>query len=146
MSNMQLVSKLTLSKIGAQPKVNSISQKTDLATLYGRVKGKKIEQGIYGDFVRFNGEFEGVNLQTGEVYRSAHLLVPKILESLLSEALNQNDAVIDFAIEIGAVPSDKGNTGYEYTVKPLIEPAASDELAALRNVIQKALPNPKESV
>ncbi|WYA79124.1 ssDNA binding protein [Salmonella phage PKJ.Ry.20.3] len=138
---MEIVSKLTLKTIGAQPKPHSVKENTALASIYGRVRGKKVGQSTFGDFIKFEGEFEGVNIATGEVFRSGALILPKVLESLLAGAVDGENTV-DFAVEIWAKPSEKGNTGYEYGVKPLIEPAASDELAALRNQVKAALPAP----
>lgn len=138
---MEIVSKLTLKTIGAQPKPHSVKENTALASVYGRVRGKKVGQSTFGDFIKFEGEFEGVNIATGEVFRSGALILPKVLESLLAGAVDGENTV-DFAVEIWAKPSEKGNTGYEYGVKPLIEPAASDELAALRNQVKAALPAP----
>ncbi|WWT39187.1 ssDNA binding protein [Enterobacteria phage PRDteal] len=138
---MEIVSKLTLKTIGAQPKPHSIKGNTALASIYGRVRGKKVGQSTFGDFIKFEGEFEGVNIATGEVFRSGALILPKVLESLLAGAVDGENTV-DFAVEIWAKPSEKGNTGYEYGIKPLIEPAASDELAALRNQVKAALPAP----
>lgn len=138
---MEIVSKLTLKSIGAQPKPHSVKENTALASIYGRVRGKKVGQSTFGDFIKFEGEFEGVNIATGEVFRSGALILPKVLESLLVGAVDGENTV-DFAVEIWAKPSEKGNTGYEYGVKPLIEPAASDELASLRNQVKAALPAP----
>lgn len=139
---MEIVSKLTLKTIGAQPKPHSVKENTALASIYGRVRGKKVGQSTFGDFIKFEGEFEGVNLATGEVFRSGALILPKVLESLLAGAVDGENTV-DFAVEVWAKPSEKGNTGYEYGIKPLIEPAASDELAQLRQTVKAAaLPAP----
>ncbi|WWT37792.1 ssDNA binding protein [Enterobacteria phage PRDasparagus] len=139
---MEIVSKLTLKTIGAQPKPHSIKENTALASIYGRVRGKKVGQSTFGDFIKFEGEFEGVNIATGEVFRSGALILPKVLESLLAGAVDGENTV-DFAVEVWAKPSEKGNTGYEYGIKPLIEPAASDELAQLRQTVKAAaLPAP----
>ncbi|WWT38629.1 ssDNA binding protein [Enterobacteria phage PRDmint] len=138
---MEIVSKLTLKTIGAQPKPHSVKENTALASIYGRIRGKKVGQSTFGDFIKFEGEFEGVNIATGEVFRSGALILPNVLETLLAGAVD-GDNTVDFAVEIWAKPSEKGNTGYEYGVKPLIEPAASDELAALRNQVKAALPAP----
>ncbi|WWT38288.1 ssDNA binding protein [Enterobacteria phage PRDfuchsia] len=140
---MEIVSKLTLKTIGAQPKPHSVKENTALASIYGRVRGKKVGQSTFGDFIKFEGEFEGVNLATGEVFRSGALILPKVLESLLAGAVDGENTTVDFAVEVWAKPSEKGNTGYEYGIKPLIEPAASDELAQLRQTVKAAaLPAP----
>ncbi len=138
---MEIVSKLTLKTIGAQPKPHSIEVNTMLCSIYGRIRGKKVGQSTFGDFINFDGEFEGVNAATGEVFRSGKMILPRVLESLLAGAVDGENTV-DFAVEIWAKPSEKGNTGYEYGVKPLVEPAASDELDKLRALVQQQLPAP----
>lgn len=146
MAKLNLVSKITVSTLDAQPKAHSVKEDTHVATIYGRCTKKEVGQTQYGDFVKFGGEFEGVNAQTGEAYRAGTLIVPQILEALLDNAINvdENNAV-DFAVEVWVKPSEKSKTGYVYGIKPLIEPAESDALAQLRNLAKApALAAPKE--
>lgn len=145
MNKLNLVSKITVAALGAQPKPNSITVDTHVATLYGRCTDKQLGTSAYGDFVKFKGEFEGVNAQNGETYRAGVLIVPQILEALLDQAINtdENNAV-DFAVEVWVKPSEKSKTGYTYAIKPLIQPQESDALAALRSIAQApALAAPK---
>lgn len=139
---MRYLSKLTLKTMDAQPKPHSINEATDLATIYGVIRGKKVGQSNFGDFVNFSGEFEGVNIQTGEVFRSGNMILPKMMESMLAGSFDEDakDISIEFGVKIGVIPSEKGNTGYEYTISPLIETAPSDALLALRNMAQAKVP------
>lgn len=146
MSNLTLVSKLTIKTLKAQPASGSITEPKMIATLYGRCNDKKVGTSDYGEFVRFKGEFEGVNADTGETYRAGAMIVPGILESLLDSAIavNENNAV-DFAVEVWVEPSERSMTGYTYSIKPLIQPEESDALAELRNLAKGKLPAPEEA-
>lgn len=145
MSKLNLVAKITVAGIGAQPKPNTVEADTHVATLYGRCTDKQVGTSAYGDFIKFKGEFEGVNAATGETYRAGVLIVPNILESLLDASINTDDNnAVDFAVEVWVKPSEKSKTGYVYGIKPLIEPAESDALAQLRATAAKQLAAPKE--
>lgn len=124
----------------AQPKKNSVESTTILATIYGRCTDKKVGTTDYGPFVRFLGEFEGVNADTGAVFRSGELIVPRTLESLLDGAVSvatENDAsgAVEFAVEIWVDKDESSITGYTYQIKPLIKPAESDALTNLRQLV-----------
>lgn len=144
MSNLTLVSKLTIKTMKAQPKSGEVTEPKMIATLYGRCSDKKIGTSDYGEFIRFKGEFEGVNADTGDSFRSGDMIVPGILESLLDSAItvDENNSV-DFAVEVWVEPSDRSMTGYTYNIKPLIKPQESDALAELRNLAGGALPAPE---
>src|SRR5690554_1395243 len=119
MSSINLVSKLTIKTMGAQPAKNSVQEKTMLAIIYGRSTDKKTGTSDYGEYIRFKGEFEGVNAANGEAYRSATMIVPKTLEELLDRAIKLDEAnAVDFAVEVWVEPSERSITGYTYIVKP----------------------------
>lgn len=137
MAKLNLVSKLTVKTVGAQPARHSVKAPTMLATIFGRCTAKEAGTSDHGEYVKFKGEFEGFNVSNGESYRANVLIVPKILEALLDQAINTEDNnAVDFAVEIWAEPNEKSITGYSYGVKPLIEPKESDALAALRSLAQ----------
>lgn len=135
MSNINLIRQITVKTIKAQPKPHSIEEDALIATLYGRCTEKKVGTSDYGDFIRFKGEFEAVNAESGETFRAGNMIVPGVLEGLLDSAItaDENNAV-DFAVEVWVEPSDRGNTGYTYSIKPLIQPEESDALAQLRQL------------
>lgn len=146
--SLSIVSKLTVKTMKAQPARHSIKGEEMIATIYGRCTDKKPGTSDHGDFIRFKGEFEGVNAATGEVFRSGELIVPKVLESLLDSAISLEDAnAVDFAVEVWVEPNERSITGYSYAIKPLIKPAESDVLAGLRELAasakQQALEAPK---
>lgn len=133
MSSLNLVTQITIKNIKAQPKPNTISEPTMIATLYGRCTDKKIGTSDFGDYIRFMGEFEAVNAATGDAYRAGKMIVPGVLEGLLDSAISVEDnEAVDFAVEVWVEPSERGNTGYTYNIKPLIKPKESDVLGELR--------------
>lgn len=135
MAKLNLVSKITVKTIGAQPARHSIKQATMLATIFGRCTAKEAGSSDHGEYVKFKGEFEGFNVSNGESYRANVMIVPKILEGLLDQAIVLDEVnAVDFAVEIWAEPNEKSITGYSYGVKPLIEPEESDALAQLREI------------
>lgn len=133
-----LIRQITVKTIKAQPPKDSITEPTVIATLYGRCTEKKVGTSDFGDFIRFKGEFEAVNADSGESYRSGNMIVPGVLESLLDSSItvDENNAV-DFAVEIWVEPSERSNTGYTYNIKPLIEPEESDVLTSLRQLAKE---------
>lgn len=147
---MELLSKISIKGIGAQPKASEVpegSQPIRLAVLYGRTNGYTVGQSSFGEFTKFRGSFEAVNARTGEEFKSGAILLPRVVEDLLREALDSREddnAALDFALEIG-VKNSSAPIGYEYTVKPLTELKVSDELLSLRQIATKALPAPTNS-
>ena len=133
--SITIVSKLTIKTMKAQPARHSVEKDNLIATIYGRCTDKKAGTSDHGEFVRFIGEFEGINADTGEAYRSGNMIVPKTLEALLDQAiiLDETNAV-DFAVEVWVEKNESSITGYSYLVKPLIKPAESDALASLRQL------------
>ncbi len=144
MSDYQIITKITLKNIGAQPKAKTLKEgeTVHVANIYGRVRGIEPGSTQYGDFLKFKGAFEAVDIATGQTFRSGTLILPAVLESLISGAFG--DQALDFAFKVNATYSEKGNTGYTFTASPLIESTEADELADLRAAAMKALPAPKD--
>ncbi len=151
--------KISMKSIGAQPKTGQEFAEGPAAHIYGSARNYLVGISTYGEFMKFRGEFEAVNLATGESYRSANLLLPDIAASLLISALHAagakhgtvktaNEAEnpgepatapVEFAIEIGIRKSKNvqpGGAGYEFTLRPLIETRDSDPIAALRKLVK----------
>lgn len=147
---MELLSKISMKGIGAQPPRGFVSKENPgpipLAMLYGRTSRYTIGNSTFGEFTKFGGSFEAVNVATGAAYRSGNILLPRIVEDLLRGALDDREdqnAALEFSLEVGVKYADTA-TGYEYTVRPLVELAQSDELSHLRESAQKALPAPEK--
>lgn len=97
--------------------------------LIGQATEYKVKESNFGPSLEFSGIFRATNLATGELFESAKCFVPNIVESTLGKALDDHD-VIDFALEIAAVPA-KNAHGYEYRVKPLIPTAPAPIFAQI---------------
>ena len=154
---MLLESKLSMKSIGAQPKAGAAVTDGPVAQVYGRARSFSTGTTHLGQYIKFRGDFEAVNLATGEVYRSQNLLLPEIASALLAEALKMRGASsgtlpapgtkgdgvpgtdastpIEFAFEIGLnskTATTPGGAAYEYTVRPLMDSRETDSLADLR--------------
>jgi hypothetical protein len=132
-----VVSKITVASVGAQPKPHSIKEgeKKAVCVFYGEARDSKIGQTQFGDFLKFTGNFGAVNMETGERFRSGTLILPAIMENILDSAIKETEGAVQFAIEIGVKHSANGNTGYEYTVRPLLEPSENDPLLMLESKV-----------
>jgi len=136
---MDIVSKITVKGIcGA---LKEPEKPVKLLQVYGLVRSSEVGKTTYGEYIRFRGNFEAVNLETGQMYQSGALILPAIAESLLygAAASLEEGSALRFAFEIGIKPS-KSPTGYDYTVTPLVEGSENDPLADLRSQV-KALPS-----
>ena len=139
----KLIAKLSMKGMGAQPAVRSVEKGESyaIAHLYGSASKHDVVTTTFGDSVRFLGNFEGVNVKTGEHYRAGKAFLPSIVSEILADAVDklEDGQSVDFAFEIGVEYSEKGNTGYSYTVKPLVKLQESDSLSHLRELSQKAM-------
>lgn len=148
MSEAKIVAKISLKSIGATPTKGSVEagKPITIAALYGTVHKHETVTTTFGESERFVGNIEAVNAITGEVFRSGKMFVPSVVEELLASAVDSiDDGSVEFALEIGAEHSEKGNMGFAYTVKPLRKMAEADSLAHLRAEVAdklKALPAP----
>jgi hypothetical protein len=147
-----LLGKITVAAIDAQPKAKSLKEGEaySVAVIMGEAASHSVAQSNYGEFTKFKGNFAAVNMRTGERFRSANLILPQIVEHVLSSAIDEAEGSVQFALEIGVKYSEKGNTGYVYTIKPLLEPSDSDPLKQLEDKVstlvklpQLALSGPK---
>jgi len=106
----------------------------------GRVS--KVEKGTtsIGEYNKFQGEFEAINLVDGSIHRSQALIVPPVAEQPLLDFVNavkkeSPDAVVEVAADITVQFYDNkipNGTKFCWGVKPLIEPdPKSDSLSLL---------------
>ena len=163
-----IISKISLKTVNAQPKAHSIKARTNLCEIYGSARKFSHGSSSFGMFVKFHGDFEAVNCETGETFRSSSLLLPELAQDLLVSALkaggatpgklksDENKAVegeevsnaVDFAFRIIAVPAPEGKPGgmgFSYALEPIVEPTGADPLAALRDRVDPVKYN-KEAV
>jgi len=137
MSN--IVKKITIKSVCGETKAPADDKNHPLMTVFGLAKKCEPSTTQYGEYIKFSGAFEAVNLATGEVVVAGQMILPQVVESLIFNALDQeNTEGVQFAFELG-VKADKNPRGYIYTVKSLVEPSGSDPLADLRSKV--ALPS-----
>ena len=144
-ASAEFLTKLTLKGMGCNPRVAATEEKkVPLARIYGVATGIKVKVDPKGDnFEAIEGSFEGVNLKTGEVYRSGLLFLPGGIHETLSGSLKKGGegTTIRFGLEVSSIPASNP-TGYSYSAKSLIPDAGGDLLADMRTSIM-GLPAPK---
>jgi hypothetical protein len=109
-----------------------------VANIVGKITGSTPGQTALGEYVKLQGNFYGINLDTGEAFESATCLLPNFISDTLVGALDQSDEV-EFGIQVG-VKAAKSATGYEYTCRPLVESKPSDAMQKLIAIAMTTTP------
>ncbi|MGC8541025.1 MAG: hypothetical protein ACP5QA_10400 [Phycisphaerae bacterium] len=165
----EIISKITMKTVGAQPAPRSVTKKEDLVRIYGRADRVSEGSTTYGIFHKYKGDFKAVNLITGEAFRSGTLLLPEIADPLLLNAMLAAGATLGkektaktpevegekvkgepifFGLIIGVIPqesADESGRGYQYTVKEAFESQVADPFAAIEEKMVKAIAGPSSS-
>lgn len=108
-----------------------------VARIYGRASGYDARPSKLDPTrsdIRFKGEFEGVNMLTGEVFAASGCYLPGAAEDNLRstvDALQDGEAAL-FGVEIALKKSAKSPVGYVYGVAVPKQPEAADPLSAIR--------------
>ena len=147
---MQVITKISPKTLKASPKMKLITidgkqvprcdGEQTLFRVLGRAVGVKTGTTDFGDFVAFTGDFRATVIATGEVFRSSKVFLPESVVGMLQAAMQESNAGVEFAFDIGAVEANTP-TGYQYTVKSLIEtPEESDPLANLLALVKNSAP------
>jgi hypothetical protein len=134
-----LIGKITMRTLGLSPaKFVQDGKVTPIAQIYGIAqKIQIVEDKVRGDsFESIRGQFEAVNLETGEIYQSGTLYLPSGIHDLVASAVRGLDpddrkAAIRFKLEIGVVKSSNP-AGYSYEARNLVKASEVDPLADLR--------------
>jgi hypothetical protein len=77
------------------------------------------------------GDFEAVNIGTGEVFRAPEVFLPEPTQSMIVDQIRKGATDIQFALSI-SFKFSKTAVGYEYVTKPHVKPSGVDLLAELR--------------
>lgn len=129
----EILRKITLKTCGLDKTIvrNALGDKkaVELMRIVGITTSAKPGQTDLGEFVKLMGQFKAINIVTGEAFESGVAILPNFIAQQLASALDNSEEV-EFGLSIGCKQSDSV-TGYEYTVKPLVEPVVSDKLGAL---------------
>ncbi len=157
--DVTILSKLTLKGMGCDPsKVKSLTDgnKLTLGRIYGivndvRYKEDRNKPGAY--HTQFVGTLEGVNMETGEIFRSGICYFPAGISETMEAAFKQIAEVskkdgttpaAQFAFEIRSVKASNP-IGYSYEAQAIRKPEQDDPLAELRAQLL-ALPTAGEVV
>lgn len=145
--------KLTVATIGGAPeRAKTEKTRVGVATFIGIATGTKMVENQNEPekpYVAVTGNFEAVNLYTGEIYRSGILYLPTGLHDLVVNMLDQvkgdedrskfDKAAVEFALQIDAEPADNA-AGYQYVGKSLLPPQKADALSHLRALTAGIVP------
>lgn len=105
-------------------------QTVDLLKVVGRTTSARKGQTDKGEYTLLGGDFFAVNLATGETFQSGKCILPNFISETLAAALADSPAC-EFGLLIGAKNAPDSVTGYEFTVRPVVEAKRSESLAAL---------------
>jgi hypothetical protein len=133
---------------GTLPRMNEGDPSRTLMHVIGKANRVKEGIGDYGPWQKLMGQFEAVNLATGEISVAPQCILPEPMNGMVAgQILNAEPGaapVIEFALEIGVEASGKaGGTGYEFTTRPLVEARETDALSELRKHVPKLIGTPE---
>ena len=127
--NKALLSRITIKTVYGD--ITKPTKETHLMRVYGQCTGFKTASSQYGDSLGFMGQFKAINAVTGEAFTASKCYLPKIVETALGAALQAPDSeAVEFAFDISIKPAQNA-FGYEYVVRPVIQPKESAVMAAL---------------
>lgn len=143
---MEILKKLTLKGMGVdrdaflRVAMDADGASVPVARVFGRATTKEDKIGDNGPYTLFKGMFGGVNLLTGQEFKSGHAIFNGPAEGMLAggvSMLGDEAGEVPFVYEIG-VKYMKGVEGspYQYTCKVIGEEALNleDPLKDLRSV------------
>ena len=152
MPDLTMKRKITVKDVmGPLVRPNDGDKPTDLFTVIGHATGIRSGEDKYHagqEFHALTGEFEAVNLATGEIFWAPQCFIPEPMHSLIVAQLTSGKVkALKFSAMVGYKYA-KTSVGYEFIVKPLLKPEKSDALEELRAslpqpIAQKALPKSK---
>jgi hypothetical protein len=133
---------------GELPRMNTGDPSRELMHVIGKANRVKEGTGDFGPWQKLLGQFEAVNLATGEIYVAPQCILPEPMNGMIAgQILNAEPGaapVIDFALEVGVKATGKaGGTGYEFTTRPLVEMRETDALSELRKAVPKLIAAPE---
>ena len=131
---MEILRKITIKTCGFDvTEIKSLlgdRKSIDLIKIVGVTSSYKVGQTDKGEFIKLAGTFNAINLNTAEMFSSSECLLPNFISGSIAEAL-KNSSEVEFALQIGVKADATSVTGYQYTVKPLIDAKPSEKLLAL---------------
>lgn len=136
------VSKMSVKTLKCDPRLEKGVEKQVLCRIYGLATGTKVkEDKVTGQiWTPLVGEFEGVNIEDGSIYRSGVLYLPngihEVIESAVTKLKDPENAgvSVQFALEISSVKANN-KIGYSYEAKNLVKADVADPLEQLRAML-----------
>ena len=140
-----ILKKITMATCGAKPdieklieykKAHGVAAIMPLLTVYGIASDFKAGAGKdgMGDYVKFQGQFKAINVETGEVFISGAAIFPGAAPDLVFgalRALGEAGGAVEFAFNIGVKFDASAATKYVYSVQQVTAMGQADPLAAL---------------
>jgi len=117
--------KITFQTFG-KPTAKNKEQPLPVMEIIGFADSYKVDKGTYGDYPVIFGDFLARS-PDGEQARAGKLIVPMFVFDMFRSALDAGETRLEIGFRVGTRPSEKGNTGYEYTVEPLFQPKPEDD-------------------
>lgn len=135
---MQKVGKISVKTVFG--KVEKPAEKFAAIRFLGIARRMSTGESQFGPWVKFHGDFQAINLTTGEEFVAKQALFPAVISDDLAAMLadeSVNEA--SFGFDLYIAPND-APIGYEYSAESLIEQQESNPLALLAQSIAKPLP------
>lgn len=150
---MKIIRKITIrdvfGKIDIEELLKAEGKALKLVKVLGFCRKAVPGSSSMGDFVKYQGSFAAVNVQTGEEFRSGAMILPGVVQDLLLGALAGDVEEVEFGFIIGIRYDADAIAKYVYEVESLIAPKESDPLEMLAkqlNVAQLAAPAETKAV
>lgn len=148
----EIARKLTISTIAGKASawfkkcMDLNGEKLPLARIYGIANGYTAGATEMGEFLKFRGQFRGVNKETGETSDAPLAIFPTHIGEMLRAQLDGGAQSVQFAIDVAVKFDATSVTKYVYVIDSSLPPAQNDPLAAIEAELQKlALPAPTAS-
>ncbi len=129
---MRILKKISAKNIMGKIPVPQEGETIDLFQVYGHASKCESIDTSYGVAIKIIGQFEAFRADTGELFRSPTLYLPRPADEMIEEALSEAEGQVEFGFEISVVKADT-KTGYEYLVSTIVEPEGEDPLVSLRS-------------
>lgn len=160
----KIVTKAVLEKIDIKEEVKNGEK--DLYVVMGVATSIIPDESNYGQYFRMIGNFEAKRFSDGKRFISSTCILPEPVGGMIGNQLmtairaegklgtetevrgkkrtQYEVSSAQFAFVIGAKPSSKGDRGYEWVSRPIVQPSGVDSLADLRGKVHAALPAPAQ--
>lgn len=132
-----IIKKLSVKTVAGAVNVPEEGKSITVCRFGGIARGLKTVPTTFGDSTALLGDFFGVNVASGEIFRSGVLYAPPVLLDMLAPRVEQNESV-EFAFDVNIIGDKTVAAGYRYTLGTIIEPAENDPMQKLLGVISPA--------